>query len=700
MNGLTPMMKQYMEIKQQNQDAILFFRLGDFYEMFYDDAVTASSVLDIALTKKNCGIGTERAPMCGVPFHSADSYIAKLVESGFRVAVCEQVGDPKPAKGIVKREVVRIVTPGTLMGESMLRAGENNYLLSICVSQAGYGLAYSDISTGEIGFTSVGGESRNALLASELERLKPRELIYLSSDDAELTAALDANTEMTLTMLDAKTHDISRGERTFERIFGIRSAKAVGAEDETAATALYLLLEYIEDTQKHDVAHLILPRFYRLSDHMMLNKASIRNLELTATLFENTTEGSLLGILDKTRTAMGGRLIKRWIQSPLIDIGEITARLDTVEQLTEDVMLRNDLREHLRAIYDLERLAGRVSFGNANARDLIALAGSLAAIADIVAVLSNTPEDSLLARHARQVPDLTEVRQLIETALVDEPPFSVREGGLIRQGYNASLDEMKAGVAGGQEWIAALEGKERERTGIRNLKVGFNRVFGYYIDITNSNRTLIPEEYIRKQTLVNSERYVTLELKAMESQVLGAEERINTLEYTLFNGLRSRIATRIADIQKASEALAAIDVLAAFAEVSARFGYVKPLVDDGPVIRIERGRHPVIEHKLADGRFVPNDVYLDRTDHSMLLITGPNMAGKSTYMRMTALIVLMAQAGCFVPADDAHIGCCDCLYTRIGASDNLAQGESTFFVEMNELAYILNTATSKSLVLL
>ncbi|MDR2610428.1 MAG: DNA mismatch repair protein MutS [Clostridiales Family XIII bacterium] len=700
MSKLTPMMEQYMEIKERNKDAILFFRLGDFYEMFYDDAITAAPILEIALTKKNCGIDGERAPMCGVPFHAADTYIMKLVEAGYRVAVCEQTADPKQTKGLVNREVVRIVTPGTLTGESMLKSGENNYLVSVYRSGRAFGVAYSDISTGEIAFTFIGGDSARALLAAELERLKARELICLSTETETFAEVLGSFSDITLTELDPKTHDVSRGERTFARIFGVKSAKSLGGENEAAAAALYLLLEYIIDTQKHDVGHLILPRFYRPSDNMMLDKASIRNLELTQTLFENEARGSLLGVVDRTRTAMGGRLIKKWLLSPLLDTKEISARLDSVEILADDVILRNDLREHLKAVYDLERLAGRISFGSANARDLIALAGSLAAVTDVLATLADVPEGSLIAAFSESVPDLSDIIALIQAAIVDDPPFTVREGGMIRPGYSASLDEMKAGVSGGQEWIASLEAKERERTGIKNLKVGFNRVFGYYIDVTNSNRSLVPDDYIRKQTLVNSERYVTIELKAMESRVLGAEARINTLEHELFAGIRGKVANRTADLQKASEALAAIDVLCSYAEVSARYGYVKPLVDDGSVIRIERGRHPVIEQNLTDGRFVPNDVYIDRTGHSMLLITGPNMAGKSTYMRMTALIVLMAQAGCFVPADDAHIGCCDCLYTRIGASDNLAQGESTFFVEMSELAYILNTATDKSLVIL
>jgi DNA mismatch repair protein MutS len=700
MSKLTPMMEQYFEIKNRNPDSILFFRLGDFYEMFYDDAVTAAGILDIALTKKNCGIDGERAPMCGVPFHSADSYIAKLIENGYRVAICEQMEDPKVTKGLVRREIVRIVTPGTITGESMLKSGDNNYLVSVYAGAESYGIAYGDISTGELAFTSFRGASRESLFSAELERLKPRELIFLGGNGAEYSEALDAFTDITITKLDAKTHDINRGEDTFGRIFGVKSAKSLGGDDETASAALYLLLEYVEDTQKQDVTHLITPRFYRLSDRMMLDKASIRNMELTQTLFENNVDGSLLGVIDKTRTAMGGRLMKRWIQSPLIDTTEIAHRLDSVEFLADDVLFRNDLREHLKSIYDLERLAGRISLGSANARDLVALAGSLTAVANIAGTLSLAPEESLLAHYSGIIPDFSDLLNLIKTAIADEPPFTVREGGLIKDGYDEALDELKAGMSGSREWIAAFEVKEKERTGIKTLKIGFNRIFGYYIDVTNSNKSLVPDDYIRKQTLVNSERYVTPELRTMESRVLGAESRINDLEYEIFMGIRLAASERIADLQRASEALAAVDVLASFAEISAKYGYVKPIVDDGAIIRIERGRHPVIERNLKAGRFVPNDVYIDRTDHSMLLITGPNMAGKSTYMRMTALIVLLAQTGCFVPADDAHIGCCDCLYTRIGASDNLARGESTFFVEMSELAYILNTATSKSLVLL
>jgi DNA mismatch repair protein MutS len=700
------MLEQYLSIKSQYQDHILFFRLGDFYEMFYDDAITASSVLEITLTKKRVGGEEGTAPLCGVPYHAAEGYIAKLIENGYKVAVCEQTEDPKLAKGIVKREVIRVITPGTVTGDTMLSAGDNNYLASIYEQDDAIGLAWCDISTGELGAALLSGAGRISQLEGQLSRIDVREIVV--NEDSAAGEALRQMDDCLVSALPEPYFEADKGAAAAQ---AIHYAHAGGAP---VQAALYGLFSYLEETAKQELTHIKPLEFQNLSDHMLLDRASIRNLELTETLFERKVKGSLLGVLDKTHTAMGGRLLKKWLKNPLIGTPQIARRLDAVETLYDDVLLRNNIKTELKAVYDLERLAGRISFGNANARDLVALNNSAAAIPEIKnEICSLEPEsDSLLAELNAQMSEHSDLRALIDTAIVDEPPFTLREGGMIRSGYSPELDEMRDSIADGQRWIAELEGKERERTGIKSLKVGFNRVFGYYIDVTNAHKELVPEEYIRKQTLVGSERYITPEMKEIESVVLGAEARINETEYRIFGEIRQQIDSMIPEIQRTSEALAVLDVLTSFAEVAEKNGYTKPVVDDGDRIEIIRGRHPVIEFSLSNGpadgaglapgstSFVPNDVFIDLDQASTLLITGPNMAGKSTYMRQTALIVLMAQAGCFVPAERARIGVCDRLYTRIGASDNLAKGESTFFVEMNELAYILNTATDRSLVIL
>ncbi|MDR1953404.1 MAG: DNA mismatch repair protein MutS [Clostridiales Family XIII bacterium] len=701
MSGLTPMLQQYMEIKEQHKDCILFFRLGDFYEMFFDDALEATRVLDITLTKKNFGANTEKAPMCGVPIHSADTYIAKLVDRGYKVAICEQMED-KLTRAIVSREVIRVHTPGTVTGDSMLKAQENNYLASIYEGSGGIGLAYCDISTGELSAAAIEGKDCTNVLLNELSRIGARELILFCEDElSALENVVRNETDVYTSVMPESYYDEKRGARALETCLGASSHERLGIGDgSNVRKALYGIFAYLDETQKQQPLHINHVNLYNFTDHMILDKASIRNLELTETLFERQTNGSLLGVLDRTRTAMGGRLMKKWLKEPLILVEAINRRLDAVETLTDGILMRNNIREYLKSVYDLERLAGRISYGTANARDLVALKNSTAALADIKGELSGATPGSLLAELDAQIDDLADVYKLIEDSIAEEPPFTVREGGIIRNGYSEELDALKDSIKDGQQWIAALEGKERERTGIKNLKVGFNRVFGYYIDVTNSNKALIPDDYIRKQTLVNSERYITPELKEVESLVLGAEANINQMEYDIFSDIRIKLRSFIPDIQSTSVALAALDVLTSFAESGEKHGYVKPTVDDGDVIEIVKGRHPVIEQNMNGATFVPNDVYIDRSDRSMLLITGPNMAGKSTYMRQTALIVLMAQAGSFVPADRARIGVADRLYTRIGASDNLAKGESTFFVEMNELAYILNTATKQSLIIL
>jgi DNA mismatch repair protein MutS len=700
--ALTPMMQQYMDIKKDYPDAILFFRLGDFYEMFFEDAIVASKAMEITLTGKNCGL-EERAPMCGVPYHAADFYIAKLVEKGYKVAICEQMEDPATAKGIVKREVVRIVTPGTAMTQALLDEGENNYLAVVYIDPSGGGLAYCDLSTGEIGAAEFSKKGFIESLINELVKLSAKEVLILASEDGrenELQSELNNLSDAYVTVLDSSYCSRPLAEERICSQFGVKSLTGIGlGERPMSVIALGALLTYLFETQKQNLSHIKKLKISDLGSVMSLDKATIRNLELTESLFDKKTQGSLLGVLDKTRTAMGSRKMRQWLKEPLNQVKPITERLDAVEVLLDDVLLRNDLREHLKQVYDLERLTGRVACGNANGRDLLALRNSIAVIPEIKESLKGCG-NHLLERLEREMDDLKEVCQLIDKAITDDPPLTIREGGLIRTGYSEELDLLKDSIREGQLWIAGLEEAERNRTGIKNLKVGFNKVFGYYIEVTKANYNLVPEDYIRKQTLVNSERFITPELKQVESVVLNAETKINQLEYELFQGVREELQKHILSIQTTSGAIACLDVLLSFAEVSGRMGYVKPAVDSSTVIQIEKGRHPVLEQMTRDGIFVSNDLYMDCKDQSMLLITGPNMSGKSTYMRQTALIVLMAQAGCFVPAERARIGIVDRIYTRIGASDNLAQGQSTFFVEMSELAYILNTATEKSLVIL
>ena len=699
--ALTPMMKQYLEIKENYKDCILFFRLGDFYEMFFDDAIVASREMEVTLTGKNCG-EPERAPMCGVPYHAADTYIARLVEKGYKVAICEQMEDPATAKGIVQREVIRIITPGTVLSPTMLSENENNYLASVFMAPEGAGLAYCDISTGELYATMIEGQDIQERLLNELVRIKAKEIILNpQAQEYDICQQIRIHLDTYTSFLAESVYDAAAAETSVLSQFGAGSLTGLGLGEATETVmALGALLSYLFETQKQDLAHLSRVQVYDTGRQMSLDKATIKNLELTETLFEKKVQGSLLGVLDKTQTAMGSRKMKQWLREPLNTLTDIQKRLDAVEVLVEDILTRNQLKEALKKIYDLERLSGRIACGNANGKDLVALKNSVYMLPEIRSLLMDASRSALLSEMETQLDCLEEIYEKVEAAIVEEPPFSVREGGLIREGYSEELDQLKASIRDGQLWIAGLENSERERTGIKNLKVGFNKVFGYYIEVTKSYYSMIPDNYIRKQTLVNCERFITPELKEVESTVLNAEAKINQMEYDLFSALRNQIQAMIPRIQKTSAVVAELDVLHSFAEVSARLGYVKPQVNNGREIRILRGRHPVIEQMIRDGMFVSNDTYLNDTDSSMLLITGPNMAGKSTYMRQTALIVLMAQAGCFVPAEQATIGLVDRIYTRIGASDNLSQGQSTFFVEMSELAYILNTASEKSLVIL
>ena len=697
---LSPMMQQYMEIKGKHQDCILFFRLGDFYEMFYEDAKLASKELELTLTGKNCG-QEERAPMCGVPFHSADTYIAKLVEKGYKVAICEQVEDPKFAKGIVKREVTQIVTPGTVTSQAMLKEKENNYLASVYIDENGCSLSYCDISTGELYNTEDTGNNLYEIIINELVKINAKEIIinedFINYYDEEL---LRSSVDGYIYKKNQEYYKEKASEEIIKAQFNTISLTGIGLDfRKYSLLSLGALLSYLLETQKHSLKQLTNCQYYEIGKHMSLDKATLRNLEITETLYDKKIQGSLLGILDKTNTAMGSRKMKQWLREPLNNVTEINLRLDAVEELTEEIIVANNLKESLRQIYDFERLAGRVASGNANGKDLIALKNSVFVLPEIKSNL-NYSKSQLLNTICDEICDLSNLYDLIEKSITDDPPFTIKEGGVIKEGYSDELDNLKFSIKDGKQWIANLENVERERTGIKNLKVGFNKVFGYYVEVTKSYFDLIPENYIRKQTLSNCERFITPELKEMESIVLNAETKINNLEYQLFTEIRNTIETYIKEIQVTSQAIAKLDVLSAFADVSNKLGYIKPVVDDGYELLIKKGRHPVIEQITGAGMFVSNDTYVNNTNTSMLLITGPNMAGKSTYMRQTALIVLMAQSGCFVPCEYARIGVVDRIFTRIGASDNLAQGQSTFFVEMSELAYILNCSKERSLIIL
>ena len=698
---LSPMMQQYLDIKEEHKDCILFFRLGDFYEMFFEDAKITSRELELTLTGKQCGL-EERAPMCGVPFHSAEGYIARLVEKGYKVAICEQVEDPKAAKGIVKREVIKIVTPGTLTAQSMLAEKENNYLASVHMNAEGLSVSYCDISTGELHVTEYRGEELYETLLNELVKIKAKEIIvcqdfadHYDVDEIRLITEAFLNVQSDAYFSHRACEDAIKAQ------FGSISLTGLGLDFRPyAVISLGVLLSYLWETQKQSLKHITHLNYYEIGGHMTLDKATLRNLEIRETLYARKVQGSLLGVLDKTHTAMGSRKMKQWLREPLNHVEEINLRLDGVEALYNNPLIRNNLKEALKEIYDFERLTGRIACGNANGKDLIALRNSIMVLPEIKDGLTEVSRAEILRGMNDEIDPLTEVYELIEAAIVDDPPFLIREGGLIKPGYSEELDNLKFSIKDGKHWIANLENSERERTGIRNLKVGYNRVFGYYLEVTKSFYDMIPDNYIRKQTLANAERFITPELKEMESLVLNAETKINEMEYNLFCQVRDRIEEYIVPIQKTSAAVASLDVLCSFAEVSDRLGYVKPVIDDSLELEIYKGRHPVIEQTIPDGLFVSNDVYMNCVDTSMLLITGPNMAGKSTYMRQTALIVLMAQAGCFVPCERARIGVVDRIFTRIGASDNLAQGQSTFFVEMSELSYILSSARERSLVIL
>jgi DNA mismatch repair protein MutS len=698
MSKMTPMMRQYLEIKSQYADAILFFRLGDFYEMFLDDAVTASRVLDITLTSRNKG-SEDEIPLCGIPFHSSQPYIAKLVEAGFKVAICEQVEDPKMVKGIVKREVVRVVTPGLVIDSDTLQPKQNNYLLALCGdSGSSWGIALLDITTGEFRVTEV---TDLETVRSEIASVDAREVLCAEGIGQPLLADLDSVLqERSLNRLPDWAFEADYGRECIQQFFSCDSLAAFGCEGlPLAQGAAGAILHYLLETQKGVVEHIRSLVTYHCQDFMALDNNTRRNLELTATLNDQRKKGSLLGVLDGTVTAMGGRRLRHWINRPLIDLPRIRRRHEAVAELVEESLLRDELREALDGVYDLERLNAKISMGNANGKDLVALKKTLQQLPAIAGQLAELSSELCtdLAGDLDLIPD---VLQLIEKAIVDDPPFVLREGGLIRDGFDAELDELRQISRTGKGWIARLEQEERVRTGISSLKVRFNRVFGYYIEVTRSHVAKVPEDYQRKQTLANAERYITPRLKEFEEKVLGAEEKMVVIEFDLFQQVRCQVAKEGKRIQQTAEVVANLDVLQSLAEVAHSRNYVRPEMDDSSRLIIEEGRHPVIEAMHLGENFVPNDVCLDCEENQILIITGPNMAGKSTFMRQVALITLMAHMGSLVPAKAAHIGLVDRIFTRVGASDNLAQGQSTFMVEMTEAANILRHASPRSLLVL
>ncbi len=698
MAQLTPMMQKYVETKEQYKDCILFYRLGDFYEMFFEDALQASKALEITLTGKDCGL-EERAPMCGVPYHAADVYLNKLVSKGFKVAICEQMEDPKQAKGLVKREVIRIVTPGTNLSEQALDETKNNYLMCIVCMSDRYGISAADITTGEYLVTEVDDERK---MQDEITKFAPKELICNQSFFVSGFEVDDLKNRLGTAVypLDNWYFDDALCTRGLMEHFHVKSLDGLGLADYNCGViAAGALLQYLTETQKSGLENLTSLTAYSIAKYMILDSSSRRNLELCETLREKNKKGSLLWVLDKTKTAMGARLLRRFIEQPLLEKSEIVRRLDAVGELKDNAITREELREYLNPVYDLERLISRISYQTANPRDMTAFRSSLEMLPHIKYLMTGLGSP-LLTELREQIDELEDLCDLIRRAIVDEPPVVIREGGMIREGYNEEVDRLRSAKSDGKKWLADLEAKEKEKTGIKNLKIKYNKVFGYYLEVTNSYKDMVPDYYMRKQTLSNAERYITPELKELEDMILGAEDRLYTLEYDLFVEVRDKTAKEILRIQKTARAVAGIDVLASLALVAERSGYVKPVINEKGLIEIKNGRHPVVEKMMANDMFIANDTYLDNAKSRVSIITGPNMAGKSTYMRQTALIVLMAQIGSFVPADSARIGLVDRIFTRVGASDDLASGQSTFMVEMTEVANILRNATKNSLLIL
>lgn len=698
MAELTPMMKQYMETKSQYPDCILFYRLGDFYEMFFDDALTASRELEITLTGKNCG-QEERAPMCGVPYHAVESYLNKLVSKGYKVAICEQLEDPKTAKGIVKRDVVRIVTPGTNLDTQALDETRNNYIMCIVYIADRYGVSVSDITTGDYFVTEI---PDSAKLMDEIYRFSPSEIIcneafYMSGMDLD---GMKDRLGITIYSLDSWYFDDEVCRQKLLEHFKVSSFAGLGLADyDCGIISAGALLQYLLETQKNSLSNLTHITPYAAGKYMMLDSSTRRNLELCETLREKQKRGSLLWVLDKTKTAMGARTLRKYVEQPLIDKQEIEKRLDAVAELKNTAISREEIREYLSPVYDLERLITRIAYGTANPRDLTAFRSSLEMLPHIRYILEEMGSE-LLKNIRDDMDPLEDLCSLVKDAIREEPPIAMKEGNIIRDGYNEEVDKLRRAKSDGKEWLAKLENDEREKTGIKNLRIKYNKVFGYYLEVTNSYKDMVPDYYTRKQTLANAERYITPELKELEDMILGAEDKLYALEYELYSEVRDTIAGEVERIQKTAKAVAALDAFASLAVVAERNNYTRPKINEKGIIDIKEGRHPVVERMIPNDMFIANDTYLDDKKHRISIITGPNMAGKSTYMRQTALIALMAQIGSFVPAKSANIGLSDRIFTRVGASDDLASGQSTFMVEMTEVANILRNATSKSLLIL
>lgn len=699
----SPMMQKYLETKEQYNDCILFYRLGDFYEMFFDDAILVSRELEITLTGKDCGL-EERAPMAGIPHHAAENYIARLVSKGYKVAICEQLEDPKTTKGIVKRGVIKVVTPGTVVESNMLEERKNNYIMSICKAGLYFGIAVSDISTGEFYSTEIKETNNFSLLMDEISRYSPAEIVankMMNESEAEILKIKTRFPEVYITSCDESyfSEDVSKTVQNF-RLVDIKGNDIEKADDKLLSIAsINALKEYITSTQMTDLSHINKVIIYSVSKYMSLDINARRNLEITEKLRDRSKKGTLLWVLDKTSTSMGGRLLRRWLNDPLIDENEINKRLGAVEELKNDIMLRGEVIENLKKVYDIERLAGKMAYGNGTPRDMITLKNSLSRLPDIRQVLQNVNSEYLKEIY-QNIDELKDIHELIEKSIVDDPPMTTKDGGYIKLGYDENIDTLKHATTDGKSWLMKLEADEKEKTGIKSLKIGFNKVFGYYIEVTNLYKDMVPDTYIRKQTLTNGERYITEELKNMENQILGAEEKVIKLELEAFRQIREEIAGNVKRMQKTAEAISSLDVLTSFAQVAEEMNYCKPTINKDGILNIKEGRHPVIEKMLSSGEFVSNDTYLDTDQNRLAIITGPNMAGKSTYMRQVALITLMAQVGSFVPATEATIGVVDKIFTRVGASDDLSMGQSTFMVEMMEVASILKEATKNSLVIL
>lgn len=697
---LTPMMTQYYSIKENYEDCILFYRLGDFYEMFFDDAILASKELEITLTSRNCGL-EEKAPLCGIPIKAANDYLEKLVEKGHKVAICEQVEDANASKGIVKREVVRIVTPGTITEPDMLNEKNSNYILSFFVKEEDFSISYSDITTGELKSTSFKGKNQEQRFIDEILKVNPSEIIYLDDDKHnDIMSTISMFIEPLKSKIDSSYIKLDNCENVIKRVYDVYSLDSYGLSNQKLeVTSIGILLQYLEETQKVSLLNFHEIDIYHQNNYMFLDKFSRRNLELLETIRTKETKGSLLWVLDQTSTSMGGRRLKKWIEHPLLDLEKINNRLETVEYFTNNLLLKEDLKEQLKSIYDLERLSSKLVYGSVNARDLNSLKNSLYVLPDIKALIQDVDKNNLIEIN-NEIDLLEDVYTLIDNAIKEEPQIGLKDGGIIKPNFDDDLYELIDIINNGKDWIIQKEKEEKEKTGIGSLKIGFNKVFGYYIEVTKTNIDLVPDHYTRKQTLSKSERYITPDLKEIESKILNAEEKSIELEYQLFTEVKEKILKQIERIKKTAKAISKLDVLISFADISLENNYVKPKVHNGHEINLKDARHPVIEKISLEEEFVPNDVILDDSENKFLVITGPNMAGKSTYLRQVALITLMSQIGCFIPATSGKIGLVDRIFTRVGASDDLSQGQSTFMVEMSELANILHNATDRSLIIL